>query len=254
MYLPDESVPPQHNGYELDRVFNIKRQPLKEYILNHIYRLIYVRDCRIHIFCRVARQKRENPNYDFDKNMLDSDKRLGVTFLFGGWHSEKYTQAIRDKIRSTFRFDEGKASENTLRVLEQMSGIEDTCSIHVRRGDYLNSSLWLGCATENYYQAAIKKMRQHGVKNFYLFSNDIKWCRQKFDKEGFHYVAFNKEKDSWQDMFLMSRCKHHICANSTFSWWGAWLGEKEDSIVIVPEKFMSDRITKDIYPDRWIKM
>lgn len=70
----------------------------------------------------------------------------------------------------------------------------------------------------------------------------------------FCYVDCNKEAESWQDMFLMSQCRHHINANSTFSWWGAWLGQYADSITIVPKAFVSTMETKDIYPEKWIKL
>lgn len=89
---------------------------------------------------------------------------------------------------------------------------------------------------------------------FFIFSNDIEWCKKNIQLPHSYYVNCNKGKDSWQDMFLMSKCKHNIIANSTFSWWGAYLNENPQKIVISPSKLTNRGDSPDLFPDSWIKL
>lgn len=82
--------------------------------------------------------------------------------------------------------------------------------------------------------------------------NVINWCMKTFGTENMYYVDCNKGKDSWRDMYLMSECRHHINANSTFSWWAAWLSPYSNGIVLHPKYFIKDIETKDYYPQKWI--
>ena len=133
----------------------------------------------------------------------------------------------------------------------------NSVSIHVRRGDYLMEIGWDTCNLE-YYNKAIKYIEQilpHCT--FYVFSDDILWCMKNLtNKYNFIYVDWNKGNDSWQDMYLMSQCKNNIIANSTFSWWGAWLNNNPQKIVITPSIWFNDRNPNDcdIIPDNWIKI
>lgn len=78
--------------------------------------------------------------------------------------------------------------------------------------------------------------------------------QRKTWKDGFCYIDCNSGNDSWQDMYLMSRCRNHINANSSFSWWGAWLSLHDNGITVCPQAFISTMKTKDIYPESWIKI
>jgi hypothetical protein len=133
-------------------------------------------------------------------------------------------------------------------------------SLHIRRGDFLLTSRangvkpHAGVCTVEYYRKAIDYMRQHvDAPNFYVFSDDIEWCKATFGTESMNYIDCNHGCDSWRDMKLMSMCRHHINANSTFSWWGAWLSPHR-GIVLRPSRFVSDIVTKDFYPDSWIEI
>ena len=108
---------------------------------------------------------------------------------------------------------------------------------------------------------AVQKVRPHNRfcsllcgPSFYVFSDDINWCREHFIGNEYHFVDCNNGLNSWRDLYLMSLCRHHINSNSTFSWWGAWLCEYDDKIVITPEEYIKDLSTPDVYPAEWIKL
>ncbi|MDR0428165.1 MAG: alpha-1,2-fucosyltransferase, partial [Dysgonamonadaceae bacterium] len=135
---------------------------------------------------------------------------------------------------------------------------ENSISIHIRRGDYLSSSNinYVGnICNITYYIEAIKKIEQM-VENpvFFIFSNDIKWAQENLQLANVHYIDWNKKEDSWQDMFLMSKCKHNIIANSTFSWWRAWLNQYVEKIIISPDLFYNGEKATDLIPESWIKI
>ena len=137
--------------------------------------------------------------------------------------------------------------------LQEILKNENTCSIHVRRGDYLNSPNHHPTQNMNYYMRAIKEMPKDSV--FLIFSDDIKWCKENFPNlpEKFIFVEGNKD---YEDLHLMTHCKNNIIANSTFSWWGAWLNSNSDKIVVAPKKWFGPALknndTKDLYCEGWI--
>jgi hypothetical protein len=129
--------------------------------------------------------------------------------------------------------------------------------LHIRRGDYLTNIVH-NTNKEDYYKNAIKLIEEK-VKNpvFYIFSDEIEWVKQNFDiKYPTVYVDFNDALTNFEDIKLMSSCKHNIIANSSFSWWSAWLNENSNKIVIAPKQWFTDvsRNTKDIIPKSWIKI
>jgi len=127
-------------------------------------------------------------------------------------------------------------------------------SIHIRRCDYLQTP-FKDVSTIEYYKKAINYIEERIEKPFYfIFSDDIVWVKQNFDIPNSMIVDNNKAKDSWKDMYLISKCKHNINANSTFSWWGAWLNDNTEKIVITPRKFSLLYESNDIYPESWVKI
>ena len=90
--------------------------------------------------------------------------------------------------------------------------------------------------------------------SYYVFSDDIAWVKENLPLPKAFFIDWNKGTESWQDMMLMSRCRHHIICNSTFSWWGAWLNPRENKTVIMPERWFRHCETPDICPDKWIKV
>ncbi|MDO8610808.1 MAG: alpha-1,2-fucosyltransferase, partial [bacterium] len=111
-------------------------------------------------------------------------------------------------------------------------------SIHVRRGDFITNKANPQFIGLDYYKSAINKINKL-VNNplFFVFSNDIPWCKTNLSSlaDDIHYINHNKGKDAYKDLLLMSACKHNIVANSTFSWWGAWLNQNSKKIVIDPD-------------------
>ena len=168
--------------------------------------------------------------------------------LNGYWQSEKYFSQIADVIYKDFKFPEPSLRNRELgkEMSENLS-----VSIHVRRGDYNGLYPLL---TEEYYEPAMTYFREkYGDVRFYAFSNDIAWCREHLQAERLTYVDWNTGTDSPYDMWLMTQCKHNIIANSTFSWWGAWLNRNEGREVIAPKKwdfYLEEH--PDLYCPDWI--
>ncbi len=252
----------EHNGFELGDIFGIY---LNKNLKSRILQLI----CRIYTSTRFSKIKgvmrllgvriiNETPNYDYTPKMLNPYPALGINFYEGGWHSEKYFVAQKNEVKSIFRFPPIN-NESCLRFVNIIKSVDNSVSLHVRRGDYLNikpDNVYQldGVASPDYYTRAIKKILSIAPDcRFFIFSDDLKWCRKEFACLDAYYVDCNIGKDSWRDMYLMTLCKHHINANSTFSWWGAWLAERS-GITICPKNFLRNMETKDIYPESWIKL
>lgn len=168
--------------------------------------------------------------------------------LEGYWQSEKYFASIADIIRKDFMFSEPSFRN---KELAQEMASHTSVSIHVRRGDYQGLFPLL---TEDYYNPAMDYFKvKYGDVHFYVFSNDLAWCREHLKAERITFVDWNTGPDSPFDMWLMTQCKHNIIANSTFSWWGAWLNSHEGKEVIAPRKwdyYLEDH--PDLYRPDWI--
>ena len=175
------------------------------------------------------------------------------TYFEGHWQSEKYFKLIEKTIRKHFQFKQSLLNNDTVRVSKEIMN-SNSVSIHIRRGDYLNFPQCAVCDIE-YYNKAIDYIKGT-ISNpiFFIFSDDIEWCQQNLQIENCYFVNHNRGADSWQDMYLMSQCKHNIIANSTFSWWGAWLNNNLKKIVITPKQWLCDTPNSDILPDNWIKI
>lgn len=157
-------------------------------------------------------------------------------YLAGYWACEAYYADILDRLREEIRFSESSDTRNR-EVMAEMAA-EPSVSIHVRRGDYLdaaNEAMFGGICTEAYYESCIKYLKEKcpGAV-FYVFSDDADYVRTHFSGGEFRIVDWNRGEDSFYDMQLMSRCKHNICANSTFSFWGARLNGNPDKITLRP--------------------
>lgn len=157
-------------------------------------------------------------------------------YLCGYWACEKYYADIEEQLREKIKFPlEGK-NEN-LALSEQIGSVESV-SVHIRRGDYLdaeNQAMFGDICTEEYYAGAIREMKQiYPDAHFYVFSDDTDYVREKYSGKEFSVVDINSGRDSFYDIWLMSRCRHNICANSTFSFWGARLNRNREKVMIRP--------------------
>jgi hypothetical protein len=183
----------------------------------------------------------------------------GDIYLEGFWQTEKYFRDIADIIRDDLIFLPGLNDANT-QVARQIN----TCnavSLHVRRTDYVSKDAAATyhnlCSLSYYFNAIEEVVKAVPDAVFFLFSDDMPWVRENLQLDYPHYfIDHNKGKDSYADMQLMSMCKHHIIANSSFSWWSAWLNKYEHKIVVAPEKwFYNPEIdTSDIIPESWLKL
>lgn len=157
-------------------------------------------------------------------------------YLYGYFACEKYYADIMGELREQFVFPESGNPENK-KMAERIRS-DESVSVHIRRGDYLdaaNTATFGNICTEEYYAGAIREMKQiYPSAHFYVFSDDIPYVKEKYDGKEYTVVDINKGKDSFYDMWLMSNCKHNICANSTFSFWGARLNRNEGKVMMRP--------------------
>ncbi len=192
----------------------------------------------------------------FDTTMLVP--RTNV-WLDGYWQSERYFADCIDTIRNDFRIVTPPSDENAkhLAAIAACPAI----SLHVRRGDYLlpeNQALFAACSKQYYAKAVdlmASKMSEEPI--IYVFSDDPDWARDNLSFPVEKRVMGHNGRDAdYEDMRLMSACRNHIIANSSFSWWGAWLNPAPDKIVIGPASWFADPSSSnpDILPDSWLKL
>lgn len=167
---------------------------------------------------------------------------LDNAYLSGFWACEKYYADILPKLRELIVFpkqETGEAARRNRDLMERM-GKEISVSLHIRRGDYLdseNAAMFGGICTDAYYEASVRFIRERFPEaHFYVFSDDPAYAKERYQEPDFTVVDWNTGKNSLFDMQLMSCCKHNICANSTFSFWGARLNPSKDKIMIRPAK------------------
>ena len=187
-----------------------------------------------------------------------SEKITDDTFIEGFFQSAKYFDETFARNVLTFK-KEGSAK--TQEIMERMKS-ENSVSIHIRRGDYVQKARYRNLynqLTLEHYKNAVEIIKNK-VENptFYIFSDDPDWVKENLKVENATYVSHNSGDDSWQDLMLMAHAKHNIIANSSFSYWGAMLNKNENKVVIAPEIWFTenkpDQLTKDIYPENWIKL
>lgn len=230
-----------HSGFELFRVFNINKGTscLSTWLLTSKLRKY------IH---RICSHPEERDAYIFTPDMFNSTNAF--TWLEGYWQSEQYFENVATRVKDSFLFDETLLNERSSKILKIIRTIPNSISIHIRRGDYLTINGGSIVLPLSYYQTAIRlSLARFPDASFFVFSDDIAWVRDNMDIPSPTYVDWNTNEDSWQDMCLMSKCKHNIIANSSFSWWGAWLNSNVDKMVIAPAWG-----EKDMIPQKWIQI
>lgn len=243
-----------HNGYEICKVFecaNLKiasRNELKEltyYIPNYFLSRLVRRMLPV-----------KQTEYIEDKNYVYYPEVFDIAFSCyyeGYWQSARYFIDAIGEIKKAFTFPTPNKYNSSIKrlIVGSMS-----VGIHIRRGDYLQDPEYQGICNLEYYKRALDYI---GIKNksFFIFSNDIEWCKQNIVNllhgVPIIFVDGNKGLNSAWDMFLMSQCNELIIANSSFSWWGAFLNKKVKK-VIVPKKWINRDYEADVYLDSWVKI
>jgi hypothetical protein len=250
---------PLHQGFELSRVFNVSadiaerehiRAVLGWYANPRVLKLVRRRRLA---WLRTKRLVLE-PHSHYWPGINDVPDSC---YIEGYWQSEKYFSDAAATIRREFTFvgDLNRANEAcAARIISSNS-----VSLHVRRGDYASNPITLakhGLLPIEYYRRAVHFIAER-VENpqFFVFSDDTQWVKASLQLAyPCHYVDFNTGADSYMDMRLMSMCKHHIVANSSFSWWGAWLNPRTDKIVVAPQRWFVARDSGDLVPGDWIRL
>ncbi len=258
-HFPDETVMidthhfnhyPLFNGFELDRVFPF--HTLKLAAAKDIRRVSrYIPHYKLSRLARRVLPKRKTEyiqKEDFAFEPIVYTLK-GNVYYDGYWQGNQYYEGMRDILRKEFTFPTPNVFNKAM-CEEIESG--DSVGIHVRRGDYLNLPLFKGICGEDYYENAIDIVRKDEKTHFYVFSNDIKWCEEHIAPlvERVTYITDNKGADSFWDMFLLSKCRQLIIANSSFSWWGAFLNADVEK-VIAPKQWVNTRERIDTQMPEW---
>ncbi len=241
--------------------FNIKKDYLSE---EEIHKSLYEKPLWVRLLNRLGIIKGTEGKI-YNERSLEYDSNIfglnTTTYLKGYWQSEKYFKDIEDVIREDFRIipEPSAANEEILQRIKSVNAV----SLHVRRGNFVTEPHLLafhGTCSLDYYKAAVNYIKERVAEpEFFLFSNDINWCRDTLDLGiKIHYVDINDDKTDYEDLRLMMHCNHNILANSTFSWWGAWLNENPDKMVIAPQRWFADEAmqaqTGDLIPETWIRL
>ena len=250
-YKPDFTF----RNFELG-VFDIKAELANEKELekfrkpkNFFRKLVFKSACKLHN--RKIIQYEELP-------FKESIKKLRANiFIKGYWQSEKYFKEIEEVLQDDFKIV--KDPPATQQVLLNDIVNSNSVSIHVRRGDYVTNPInnkLLGTCSIEYYEAAIKYIG-NVVKDpaFYIFSDDLDWVKDNIRLYYPHTFVEGKPHAAYEDLRLMRACKNNIIANSSFSWWGAWLNTNKEKHVIAPSVwFVSGYDTRDVVPKNWIRL
>ncbi len=242
-----------HNNYELEKIFNVHGNYAT---LKEIRKLGYSRDNKLtNIIIKSPFVKKSV--FNEGDNVYDiQDLPCDGIYFRGFWQNEKYFSDIRSNVLKFFTFPEIYDNTNSRICEEIRAGV--SVSMHVRRGDYLNHPLYMGLCDITYYQSAYDYLVANigGNFNLFVFSNDINWVKENMHFPNMYIVDNNQGESSFRDMQLMALCNHNIVANSSFSWWGAWLNQYDNKIVIAPKKWINREtpLANAVIPDIWVKL
>jgi hypothetical protein len=205
-------------------------------------------------------EKTLNRKYFFESNRIhrDAENIKKFTYYDGYWQSWKNVAKVNSKILDEFR-PNVDLSENTQQTIKEIESV-NSIFIGIRRGDYTETAKSLahfGIFGEEYYKRAMQYICER-VKNpvFYIFSNDIPWVKDNISFDGYR-VRYREPKiqtDDFEELMIMSSCKHAIIVNSTYYWWGAWLIQNSKKIIVVPQRWFLDRKPINIIPPNWVRI
>jgi hypothetical protein len=202
---------------------------------------------------------KRNNLYISEKNRFHNFKNLGHSlYLDGFWQSELYFKNIRHTIINDFEFR--KVNFENEKLIDEIK-FKNTISVHIRRGDYVNNKTinnYHGTCSFEYYKKSITYFKEIFIDTkFYFFSDDINWVKNTFGvNKNYSYIDINNNINNHYDLLLMSNCNHNIIANSSFSWWAAWLNQNIDKKIIAPNKWFQKKENEplNIIPENWIRI
>lgn len=249
-----------HNGFELGNVFGIKPRvaDLKDVrrlstqaktIAGRLRRKYFTK--KTHFIDRY---------FGFYENIFED---LDARYYDGYWQSEKYFSGSMEEVKQTFTFSADPGEKN----LDFLSSLKrPALSLHIRRGDYLKSNNLNICGADYYNRALKLALKEAEPQSILVFSDDHAWCKANIDfpNDRTIQVDWNPGMDGWKDMFLMSQCEHNIIANSSFSWWAAWLNKNESKKIYTPKIWNRRQVEShdpyysfkfdDIIPENWVRV
>lgn len=206
------------------------------------------------LFSKLGKNIYREPHFHFDETF---SQLTNPVYLDGYWQSEKYFKPVEDIIRKGLTINKELVNHLAGRIKEWP--IKETISVHIRRGDYTQKNVlgYHGILSASYYNNAIAAIAQKTSNPHYcFFSDDIDWVKENIHLEHPHEFISGFTKSAIEDFYLMSQCRHNIIANSSFSWWAAWLNNNLNKTVIAPAKWFNhaNHNTKDLIPDEWIRL
>lgn len=247
-----------HNGFELSRIFNITAPTATKEEVSRFWLIPGHKKLSrylVTLFPCLKRQYFEEDVADYYPEVFEMKHDV---LYQGWWQHYEYFEQYRDILLREFSLKQ-PLDERNQALFEEMNANKKAVSVHIRRGDYLlgcNLSI-LGVCPLEYYQDAVARARQlvGDDADFYIFSDDMAWCKetlpQYISPDKIHYIDWNRGLDSYKDMILMSACRTNIIANSTFSWWAAYLNRHPAAITIAPERWRAVDVIKPIQMPHW---
>jgi hypothetical protein len=246
-----------HNGYELEGIFNLdaryctaEQRGIVRKDNNFFAKMISSLKNKLSINKHYILESKQE-HFTFHEQSFGE---AGTSIYYKGyWQHAMYLNDIEAELKSCLIFPEFKLEKNI--SLSKYIATNESVSLHVRRGDYVQHKAFGGICDLSYYQRAVEEVKSR-VKEptFIVFSDDIQWCKDNLNLEEAKFVDWNSGDNSYRDMQLMSLCKHNIIANSSFSWWGAWLNANENKKVICPDKWVHYTDSTGVLPTDWIKV
>jgi Glycosyl transferase family 11 len=236
--------------YDLQANFELaEKKELKEFIFfPSLYRH------KPAFFSRFGKNVYREQHFHFDKKIF---QLTDPVYLDGFWQSPLYFRGIESILKQDFTVKDELVKNVTARGKE-LAG-KDSIAIHIRRGDLLNpkAMAYHGVLDKTYYEKAIRLLAQKvSSASFHVFSDDIGWAKQNLVLPAGTEFVSSITKSAIEDFYLMTKCRHNIIANSSFSWWPAWLNDNPRKIIVAPKNWFADnRInTDDLIPPEWIRI
>ena len=248
--LGQHSIHDTKRNYEL-HVFNIYGKIAPKLLLLRVNKL---NKSKIFKILNLSYKPIFQKDMYFDASVLNEK---GNIILDGYWQSEEYFNDIRDVLIKDFALTIAPDNINK-DMLKRINNSNSVC-IHVRRGDYISDNIINavhGTCSVKYYLSAVNVIEgKVAYPEFFIFSDDPNWCKSNLKLNyPTHYVDINDVSKGYEDLRLMYNCNHFICANSSFSWWGAWLSDNSNKIICAPRKWFVGKDEGDIVPKDWIRV
>lgn len=249
--------------YRLDK-FNTNIKIANDYDINRLKRKIRKPDILRRIYRKIGVSPYINAKLHFDNKWFNNNditllKSLSDFYVSGYFADEKCFFEVEDIIRKEITLRNKLNIENQ-KIIKNILNVQ-AVSIHIRRVDYVNNSFFADIPLSYYYNSIEYINNKITKPVFFIFSDDLNWVKDNLDlKNEFFLVDVNNEKTDYMELMLMAACKHNIIANSTFSWWGAWLNNNPEKFVIAPKVWFQDISVQKNYekgsfvPKSWIKL